>query len=301
MPRSTRFSFILFIVLALSGCGLMEKVSNRIAEKLTQRMNQEVEVRMAESLDGLTSSILNHPDPGTVVAGLPAYLIMLDGLLETRPNDPKLLMAAARLYSAYASALVDEPGRAKRLSLRARNYAGKALCQRLASICKLQDKPFEQFKPALDRANKADLESLYSYSVAWAGWLQANLDNWEALAELPKIEYSFQRIIDLAPAYDKGRAQLYLAIMRCQIPANLGGKPEKARYHFEKALKYSGSKDLMVKVKYARHYARLVYDQTLHDRMLKEVLAADPQVPRLTLSNVMAQEEARKLQADEYF
>jgi len=54
-------------------------------------------------------------------------------------------------------------------------------------------------------------------------------------------------------------------------------------------------------VKYARYYARLVFNQELHDRLLKEVLAADPQVHRLTLSNVMAQEEARKLKADEYF
>lgn len=296
------FALVLLGALTLSGCGgLMEKVSTRIADKLTQRMNQEVEVKMAEGLDGLTSGILNHPDPGTVVAGMPSYLLMLDGLLEARPDDAKLLMAAARLYSAYAAALVEQPERAKRLSLRARGYAAKALCQRQPTVCKLEDKPFERFKPALAKMGKGDLEPLYSYGVAWAGWLQANLDNWEALAELPKIDYIFQRITELAPDYDQGRAQLYLAVMRCQIPPSAGGKPELARDHFDRALRYSDGKDLMVKVKYARHYARLVFDQALHDRLLKEVVAADPQVKRLTLSNVMAQDEARKLLAEEYF
>jgi hypothetical protein len=59
----------------------------------------------------------------------------------------------------------------------------------------------------------------------------------------------------------------------------------------------------MAKVLYARSYARLVFDRPLHDRLLGEVLAADPQAPGLTLSNTLARDEARGLldEADEYF
>jgi len=59
----------------------------------------------------------------------------------------------------------------------------------------------------------------------------------------------------------------------------------------------------MAKVLYARHYARLVFDRPLHDRLLGEVMQADPYAPGLTLSNTLAQEEAQKLlgDADEYF
>jgi hypothetical protein len=41
----------------------------------------------------------------------------------------------------------------------------------------------------------------------------------------------------------------------------------------------------------------------LHDRLLNEVLAADPYQDGYTLSNVLAQEQAREMlaQADEYF
>ena len=47
----------------------------------------------------------------------------------------------------------------------------------------------------------------------------------------------------------------------------------------------------------AETYARLVYDQALHDRLLAEVLAADPAEPGFTLMNVLAQERAQVLVA----
>ena len=56
-------------------------------------------------------------------------------------------------------------------------------------------------------------------------------------------------------------------------------------------------------MEFARRYARLVYDKKLHDSLLKEVLAANPAVEGLTLSNVLAQQQARQLLAtsNEYF
>jgi hypothetical protein len=56
-------------------------------------------------------------------------------------------------------------------------------------------------------------------------------------------------------------------------------------------------------VEYARRYARLVFDRKLHDRLLNEVLAADTEVPGFTLSNVLAQRQARELlqSAEDYF
>ncbi len=54
----------------------------------------------------------------------------------------------------------------------------------------------------------------------------------------------------------------------------------------------------MGQVQFARYYARLVFDRPLHDRLLKEVVAADAAQPGFTLSNTLAQEQARKLLAD---
>jgi hypothetical protein len=56
-------------------------------------------------------------------------------------------------------------------------------------------------------------------------------------------------------------------------------------------------------VVYAERYARMLYDRPLHDRLLEEVLAADPDVPGLVLQNTLAQQRARLLlaEADTYF
>ncbi|MCG8083725.1 MAG: TRAP transporter TatT component family protein, partial [Candidatus Thiodiazotropha taylori] len=109
------------------------------------------------------------------------------------------------------------------------------------------------------------------------------------------------RVVERDPGYEKGRAQLYLGVIRSQIPPALGGKPELGKQHFESAIDYSEGQDLMVKLEYARHYARLVFDKTLHDRLLNEVLQADPVQRGLTLSNIMAQQQAKSLIEEDYF
>ena len=57
------------------------------------------------------------------------------------------------------------------------------------------------------------------------------------------------------------------------------------------------------RVLFARGYARLLYERDLHDRLLNEVVAADPYANGLTLANVLAQEDAAALLAgaDDYF
>ena len=47
----------------------------------------------------------------------------------------------------------------------------------------------------------------------------------------------------------------------------------------------------------------LLYDRELHDRLLGEVLSADPYVDGLTLGNVLAKEQAAQMlaEADDYF
>jgi hypothetical protein len=86
-------------------------------------------------------------------------------------------------------------------------------------------------------------------------------------------------------------------------PPALGGQPEIARQHFERAIELSEGRDLSIKVEYARRYARLVFDQELHDRLLNEVLNAPAEAPGFTLFNVLAKQEAQNLLATskEYF
>ncbi len=249
----------------------------------------------------LTVAMLNQNDPETVMAGAPAYLLLLDGLLTDDPDNRALLIASSKLYSAYAGALEDDSPRSKRLAEKSRNYAARALCGPEAAVCASSTSSFEKFAAAVDQVTATEIDALYAYGTSWAGWVQASQGDWNALADLGKIDYLLQRIIELDPQHDRGRAHLYLGVIRSQLPPALGGKPELGRYHFEQAIQISEGRDLMVKVEFAKHYARLVFDQDLHDRLLTEVLVADPVEPDLTLSNTLARQRAESLLADDYF
>ena len=78
-------------------------------------------------------------------------------------------------------------------------------------------------------------------------------------------------------------------------PEAIGGRPEAGREAFERAIAISSGRNLYAKTLYAEYYARLMFDQALHDRLLDEVIAADPKAPGLTLTNTLAQDRARKL------
>lgn len=104
-----------------------------------------------------------------------------------------------------------------------------------------------------------------------------------------------QRIVVLDEKYEWGRAHLYLGVIHSQLSPALGGNPENGRAHFERALAISAGKDLIAKVEFARNYARLTFNQPLHDQLLNEVLAADPNVPNLVLTNQLARQYAREL------
>jgi hypothetical protein len=96
---------------------------------------------------------------------------------------------------------------------------------------------------------------------------------------------------------------VYLGILATIRPSALGGEPEKGRAAFERAIELSYGKDLNAKFEYARGYARLLYKRELHDKLLNEVMAADPNVPGYTLTNVLAQRDAAELlaSANDYF
>jgi len=54
-------------------------------------------------------------------------------------------------------------------------------------------------------------------------------------------------------------------------------------------------RNLLPKVLNAEYCARLLFDQEGHDRMLADVMAADANVPGLTLSNTIAKRRAAEL------
>lgn len=253
--------------------------------------------------DNLSRSMLNQENPELVRTAAPAYLLMLDALIETYPEDEDFLIPAAKLYGAYAGVFSDDKVQTKRMVARAKDYAHRALCESEEDLCNALDLQVEDLQIELDDLDEDELNIVYTYAAAWASWIQANSDDWDAVAQLPKVKTLFRWVLTYDPDYDKGTAQVYMGVLESQLPPSLGGRPDLAKIHFDNAIKASQGKHLMAKVLYAQQYARLLFEQELHDRLLNEVLEADATAEGLTLINQLAKQQAETLLAEsaEYF
>ena len=251
----------------------------------------------------LSDTIVNNDDPAMVEAGAPAYLLMIDSLISQDPEDKDMLTTAALLYTAYADLFVTDKIRSGKLAAKALNYAEKVICLSDRQACSLTEKPYDDFTSAVDSLDKNSLPALFSLGAAWSGWIMANTDDFNALADISRIEDIMKKVVQLDESYRDGAAYLYLGTLATFLPPALGGRPEQGRAFFEKAIALSKGKNLMAKVMYARLYAKTVFDRTLHDRLLTEVLAADPVAAGYTLMNTHARQQAKILLdgADDYF
>ncbi len=253
--------------------------------------------------DNLSGAILNQDDPETVKAAVPSYMVLLDSLVESNPDDADILAAGATLYASYGAVFADDPVRAKRLTRRARDYAQRAMCAEYGDACNWRDQTYDEFTASVSGVGAEKADYLYTYGFATLAYLRAHSDDWNSLAELPQAEALFDHYLAIAGDDINQATYVYVGILQTLRPPALGGKPELARANFEKAIELSDGRDLSAKVEFAKGYAKTLYERELHDQLLTEVIAADPYADGLTLSNVLAKEEAAVLllEADDYF
>lgn len=251
----------------------------------------------------LSNAILNNNDLDMVEAGMPAYILLIDGLAQQNPDNATFALASSTLYGAFGALFPDSPERTKLLADKAFYYAQAGACQNIKSLCDVRKMPFDQFKANVEATKKKHLDSIYALGTAWIGWIQANSDDWNAVADIAKVRVIMEHVVTLDENHDQGGAYLYLGGLETFLPPALGGKPEIGKAHFEKAIELSEGKNLLAKVTFAELYARLVFDRSLHDQLLNEVLEQPANVPGLTLLNTFAKKRAQSLlaSADDYF
>jgi hypothetical protein len=284
-PDTIRITIIPALLLLLGACAsVMQSATNDMAANLS-------------------AAIMNQDDPETVRDGAPAYLLMLDSFIEGSPDNAAMLSAAAELYAAYGVIFVDDQQRADRLTRRSLGYGYQSLCASNKSACGIEDMSFRQFEDVLGELDKEDAPSLFTFGLTTIAYIKVHSDDWGAMAKLPRVEAALKRVKGLDPDYQPVQVERYLAVLNTIRPPALGGNFDAGKTHYERALALSGGKDLSINVDYARYYARTLYDRELHDRLLNEVLSAEPVQDGYTLFNTLAQREAQELldAADDYF
>ena len=272
-----------------SGCVLVRKGAARIISPMATQLS-----------DGL----MHQSDVELVREGAPAFLLMLDALAEAHPDNPAVLLAAADAQMAYATGFVDKEHkeRAKAMYLKAKTYGLRALA-RNKRFARAVDGNQEEFVRALRGFKKKDADALFSTASAWVMWIIASSDSPAALGGMPKVLAMMDRVQELDPGIRDGGVDLFRGIYYTVLPLGGGRDLDKARGHFERSMEIAGPDYLLARVTFAEFYARYAFDRELFEITLKQVLAAEPQVPEFTLMNAVARKRAQALldAADDLF
>ena len=236
--------------------------------------------------------------------GMPSYLMLIDGMVEALPDNKRLLINAAQLYAAYASAFIQDEDKAyaRTLFARAKDYALRALEQN--GFKNPSTGPFDDFEARLPDLGKKDVPYVFWAASCWGSWISLNQGSMEAMAELPRVEMMMKKVLELDEAFYYGGAHIFMGVLDASRPRVAGGDLDRARDHFLKAIELGDGKFLMARVYYADYYAKKAFDRELFISILEKVLEIPADItPELTLLNSVAHTKAKEMldQADEYF
>jgi len=252
-------------------------------------------------VDPAVSNLRQQTDLELVCEGAPAYLLMIDSMIASSPENSNLLRTGAQSYSGYAAA-ISECGkpyqRIGEIAEKAHLYGLRLLNQFLP----INNMDGEEFDRKLSSLNKDDISYIFWGTFGWISWIQAQDGSPAAMADLVIVEKIMARLLELDEAYEGGSIHLFFGGLYAAKPALLGGKPDLSKIHFVKALALSKRRFLLIQTTYAETLARQTFDKELHDALLKEVLQFPlDTAPDFALSNRIAVKKAQRLLEDDYF
>lgn len=284
MIRSNRyFTFILAPLLALFLNSCTSTITTTLLGPALDNMQQQTDITL-------------------VCQGTPPYLLMIDSLIASDPQEEDMLILGAKAYGGYIGAMQEcglPPDRISAMADKAHLYGTRLLGQLLPTS---PSSSLEEFEKKLQRTSKSDAAALFWGSFGWVRWIEQQKGAPGALADLARIEKILLRVVELDETIQFGTAHFLLGAYYGSRPQMFGGKPELSKFHFDRALHISERKMLIVQTVYAQTLARLTMDKELHDSLLTEVINFAPESsPDNMLTNLIAQKKAKRLLAEDFF
>lgn len=251
-------------------------------------------VSCASLFGSLATSLYQQKDIKLVEDGAPAYLLLVEALINNNTQDKALLRTGIQLFTAYSVAFVSDTDRKKIFNQKTKDL-GLAILRTYPKFKDLEKKPFDIYKTWVNDLNKNDVGDVFWAADAWILWIISNTDSIEALMDLPKAKVIIDKIYSLDDSYYFGAPHLFYGLFYSLIPESIGGDKKKAKEEFDKALKYSDEKLLTTKVTYAEFYLKAIYDKENFKKVLNEVIKADVDAyPEIRLINFFAKNMLRK-------
>jgi tetratricopeptide (TPR) repeat protein len=228
---------------------------------------------------------------------LGSNLKLLDALIKGDPQNRNILLIASEGYCAYALSFAEDDSveRARIFYLRGRDYGMKILDQN-AKFREAMGRDLNSFRTALRALSDDDVPAVFWTAFGWGGYINITRTDVGAVADLPKVTAMMEFVRQRDSTYYFGGPYLFLGSIEGSLSKALGGRPEKSKEYFERALGINGGKFLMTYVYYAKTYAVQRQDQELFETLLKKVDEASLDVlPAARLANAVAKKKARLL------
>ena len=281
--------FLLLILACCSGCSVQ-----KLALKTTSGL-------FAYGIEALYA----EPDLEIAEIAIASNLKLLEGFHLADPKNKTMLQLLLEGYSGYSLGFLEDtqPERASMFYLRSRDY-GFALLEQTKAFKKGIPEKEADFVERLPLIKESELPALFWTAFAWAGWINVNRDDPQAAFDLSKVKAMMTRVMEIDETFFFGSAHLFWGSTYGSVPRMLGGDPDKAKMHFDRAIEISGGKFVMAYVYSAQFYALMTLDDVLFEEDLQKVLDAPQDImPGYELMTSIAKKKATGLlaQKDDLF
>lgn len=243
-------------------------------------------------------AIFEEPDLDFAEKAIPGNLTLLEALYRAKEkDDDHLALLLTQGYTGYTLGFVEDVDleRAKALYIRAREYGLSAL-KKNRILAKSLDQDPAAFKKSLEQFGKEEVPIIFWTANAWGNLINLSISDPDILGDLPKVNAMMEFVLKHDETYFYGSAHLYFAAILATTPKNLGGKPDSAKYHFERCFEISKEKFLLPYFFMAKSYCVQMQDKPLFEQLLKKIdeLPLD-ELPEQRLVNAIAKRKAKKL------
>ncbi|MEZ0230004.1 MAG: TRAP transporter TatT component family protein [Planctomycetota bacterium] len=241
----------------------------------------------------------------------PGLLFTLDGLIETSPENPELLVLGAQMNAAFAFGFIEDEDEeyAKELYDKARDYARRAFAVEDEHLLKQFEDPgkLQGLRDALKVGPKLDEDTLPA--AFWLGFAlgsRINLDRADEklLGQLGLVDNLMSHVLATDEKFFNAGPHLYFAVRYAALAPTMGGNPDKALEHFKAVDRITQNRHLMSKVLRAKFYSCSMMAKNQKGAWedffttLEEVVKAkDDLWPEQRLANEVAKVKAKKLLA----
>lgn len=243
-------------------------------------------------------AIFEESDLDFAEKAIPGNLTLLEALYRAKDkDDDHLAFLLTQGYTGYTLGFVEDVDveRAKVLYTRARDYGLKSL-KKNKQFSQSLDQDQAAFKKALQQFSKDDVPMIFWTANAWGNLINVSISDPSILGDLPKVNAMMEFVLKHDETYFYGSAHLYFAAILATTPKNLGGKPDSAKYHFEKCFEIGKNKFVLPHLYMAKSYCVQMQDKELFEKLISTIEETSlEELPEQRLVNAIAKRKAKKL------